>query len=284
MVVKRREALGGVLALVAGKLVACKKEGVEPAVESTPQHAVAQSRIVKRVRAVPAMDGAGATVQRVFPTRQLKHLDPFVLLDDFNVSKPAGFPDHPHRGFEAFTYMLEGKFHHRDNLGNDSVIGPGGTQRFTSGRGARHSEMPATDGNNRGLQLWVNLPRRLKKMDPSYRGLDGDALPLDERDGLRVRTISGGPSPVDLRTDVDYLDIELLADAHFSRTVPEGNNALLYVLAGEIEVLGEYVERGQGVLPSPGEVLIAGRKGARFAWLSGRRHDEPINHRGPFVD
>src|SRR5690606_38687679 len=97
-------------------------------------------------------------------------------------------------------------FHHRDSMGNDSVIGVGGTQRFTSGRGARHSEMPATDGSNRGLQLWVNLPRRLKTIAPEYEGLDGDRLVVERTDDLHVRTIVGPRSPVTLRTDVDYRD------------------------------------------------------------------------------
>ena len=273
------------LALVAGKLVACKDKPPEPSTGMTAtMPSVAKARVKQRITSKSAIDGAGATVQRVFPTRELRHLDPFVLLDDFNVQKPAGFPMHPHRGFEAFTYMIEGKFHHRDTMGNDSVIGPGGTQRFTSGRGARHSEMPASDGNNRGLQLWVNLPRRLKKIDPTYRGLEGDALPFDEAGGVSVRTISGGGSPVDLRTEVDYLDVGLLAEAQFSREVPEGFNALLYVMEGEVEVLGETLQRGEGLLPSSGEVVIRATRDARFAWLAGKPHGEPIKHRGPFVD
>jgi redox-sensitive bicupin YhaK (pirin superfamily) len=180
--------------------------------------------------------------------------------------------------------MIEGAFHHRDNLGNDSVIGVGGTQRFTSGRGARHSEMPASDSANRGLQLWVNLPRRLKAMDPSYRGLEGDALPLEEREGVRVRVISGAPSPVDLQTEVDYLDVALAARAGFVREVPAGWNALLYVLDGELTVLGERVQRGEAILPSAGTVSIEALADARLAWLAGRPHGEPIRQRGPFVD
>lgn len=282
----RREAVGGVIALVAGKLVGCKERPAEPSkgLAATMEPDVARATVLQRIRAHAAVDGQGATLQRVFPSPQLRHLDPFVLLDDFNVRRPAGFPEHPHRGFEAFTYMIEGAFHHRDNLGNDSVIGVGGTQRFTSGRGARHSEMPASDGNNRGLQLWVNLPRRLKKMEPSYRGLDGDALPFERADGVSVRVISGSSSPVDLQTEVDYLDVGLVADARFSRTVPEGWNALLYVMDGEVSVLGETLTRGDGLLPSAGEVVIQAFADARFAWLAGNPHREPIRHRGPFVD
>ncbi len=130
-----------------------------------------------KVLAVGTMEGRGARVQRVFPTQLTGYQDPFVLLDDFAVAEPAGFPDHPHRGFEAFTYMIEGGFHHKDNLGNDSVVETGGTQRFTAGKGARHSEMPGSGGVNRGLQLWINLPRSLKKMEPEYEPIHGDDIP-----------------------------------------------------------------------------------------------------------
>ncbi len=174
--------------------------------------------------------------------------------------------------------------HHRDNLGNDSVIGPGGTQRFTSGRGARHSEMPASEGRNRGLQLWVNLPRSLKKMDPSYVGLPGEAFAVrEERDGT-ARQIVGGDSPVDLQTNVHYEDLILLADGGFSRTVPEGHNALLYVVDGELEVSGQRLPAGRVALPTTGRLEMSGRRGTRAVLLTGRPHHEPIRQHGPFVD
>lgn len=247
------------------------------------------ARVLQRITARPTTDGQGASLLRVFPGPGLRHLDPFVLLDDFDVRKPAGFPEHPHRGFEAFTYMIEGAFHHRDSLGNDSVIGPGGTQRFTSGRGARHSEMPASEGSNRGLQLWVNLPQRLKTMAPSYAGLAGGSLPerAHERDGGvlgRIREVVGASSPVELQTEVEYLDVELLADASFDHVVPTGHNAILYVIAGRVTLLGETLERGQALLPSPGRVEIVAHEASRMLWLSGRPHGEPIRQRGPFVD
>jgi redox-sensitive bicupin YhaK (pirin superfamily) len=240
--------------------------------------------VLGKFASVAAIDGAGATVQRVFPSPALRHLDPFVLLDDFDVRQGAGFPDHPHRGFEAFTYMIEGAFHHRDSMGNDSVIGPGGTQRFTSGRGARHSEMPATDGRNRGLQLWVNLPRRLKRVDPSYAGIDGKDMPIEALAGRVVREIVGLRSPVELQTEVAYMDVDLLADASFEHTFPDGHNALIYVLDGELELLGESLRAGEALLPSAGAVHIRASVASRFVWLSGRPHGEPIRQRGPFVD
>lgn len=279
---RRREILGGTLALGAAACVdpptlAGARTGANP----TP---AGSARVVRTITALPAIDGAGATVQRLFPQPELRHLDPFVLLDDFDVRRPAGFPDHPHRGFEAFTYMIEGAFHHRDSMGNDSIIGPGGTQRFTSGRGARHSEMPASDGRNRGLQLWVNLPRRLKRVEPSYAGIAGEQMPIESLGDRVIREVVGARSPVVLQAEVDYLDVELLADASFERTVAAGHNALIYVIDGELELLGERVRAGQALLPTAGVVAIRARAPSRMLWLSGRPHGEPIRQRGPFVD
>lgn len=244
------------------------------------------ARVVTRLTARPTTDGQGASLHRLFPGPALRHLDPFVLFDDFDVRKPAGFPEHPHRGFEAFTYMIEGAFHHRDSLGNDSVIGPGGTQRFTSGRGARHSEMPAGEGSNRGLQLWVNLPQRLKKMAPSYAGLEGAAIPERGFEGLlgRAREVVGASSPVELQTEVELLDLDLLADARFRHEVPAGHNAIVYLLEGRVALLGETLTRGQAVVPSAGAIEIVAEQPSRVLWLSGRPHGEPIRQRGPFVD
>lgn len=243
-----------------------------------------EASIVQRIQARATKDGQDATLSRVFPSPQLRNLDPFVLLDDFDVRVPAGFPDHPHRGFEAFTYMIEGAFHHRDNLGNDSTISAGGTQRFNSGSGARHSEMPGTRGSNRGLQLWVNLPRAKKSMTPEYQGVQSDDMPVDEREGQRVHTIVGPTSPVALHTDVEYLDVTLLADGRFGRVIPADASTLLYVLDGSVQVGETVVPRGHGLVLGEGELEAKGKAGTRFAWLRGAPHHEPIRHRGPFVD
>ena len=272
-------------AAVAPVLGACRsKQASGPEQTQASVAAIASAPILRRIASRSAIDGQGATVQRVFPSPQLRHLDPFVLLDDFDVRAPAGFPEHPHRGFEAFTYMLEGRFHHRDTMGNDSIVGPGGTQRFNSGRGARHSEMPATEGSNRGLQLWVNLPRRLKSMEPEYAATDPEMTPVQTDTKQRVRTVIGPGSAVALHTQVDYLDVELLAEGTFTREIPTGRNTLLYVIAGQLRLDSQSVARGEGVLLGAGRLEVHGRPGTRFAYLSGRPHDEPILHRGPFVD
>lgn len=243
-----------------------------------------EAAIVHHVIARATRDGQDATLARVFPSPQLPNLDPFVLLDDFDVRVPAGFPDHPHRGFEAFTYMIDGAFVHADSLGNESSIGPGGIQRFNSGAGARHSEMPGTPAGNRGLQLWVNLPRAKKAMAPEYQGVQGEAMPVGEEAGQRIHTIVGPGSPAALHTEVEYLDVTLLADGRFERVIPAGQATLLYVLDGQLRVGDREVPRGHALVLGEGELRAHGRAGTRLAWLRGRPHHEPIRHRGPFVD
>ncbi|MCA9686605.1 MAG: pirin family protein [Myxococcales bacterium] len=283
----RRDAIIGLAGLAPTLwLPACQPPPLPPAAGAPPLRPTkgSEATVVQRIVSRATTDGRGATLQRVFPAPGLPNLDPFVLLDDFDVRVPAGFPDHPHRGFEAFTYMIEGGFHHRDNLGNDSRIAAGGTQRFNSGSGARHSEMPATRGSNRGLQLWINLPRAKKTMAPEYQGVPGDAMPVDELDGQRIHTVIGPPSPVALHTEVEYLDVTLLSDGSFIRVIPPGASTLLYVLEGELRVGELEVPRGQGLVLGAGELEAHGRAGARLAWLRGRPHHEPILHHGPFVD
>ncbi|HET6581858.1 MAG TPA: pirin family protein [Nannocystaceae bacterium] len=272
----RRSVLGG---LATPLLVGCRGKAAAPSRREDDLCVVTQ-----RIRATPAIDGAGAHVLRVFPGPALRHLDPFVLLDDFDVAVPAGFPEHPHRGFEAFTYMLEGEFEHADSMGNRSAIAAGGTQRFNSGAGARHSEMPGSGPHNRGLQLWVNLPRELKTMTPEYDGIDAIDMPVDERDGQRIRTVVGASSPVRLHTEVEYLDVELLAAGGFAREIDGEEHVLVYVIAGSLAIGDERAERGEALVLGPGRLDLHADAGTRFAYLRGRPHREPIRHRGPFVD
>ena len=280
--IPRRRALAEIAAWSALPIVGagCRSGSVAAPrkTEASPARAVA------KIRALPTTDGRGARLHRLFPSPYLQNLDPFVLLDDFDVAPPAGFPTHPHRGFEAFTYMLEGAFHHVDNLGNDSVVSAGGTQRFTSGSGAWHSEMPGGDGTNRGLQLWVNLPRRLKQMSPNYAGLDGSHHPERRVDDADVRTIVGSGSDAELQTAVRYADVSLAAGRAFRDVVEGGWNALVYVVSGLVEIGGTLFEAQEAALPSDGPLIVLARSAARFAVLAGRPHHEPILHHGPFVD
>lgn len=269
----------GAAGLVTLWLPACGGKAAPP----TEQERGPTSAVRTKIHARGTTDGDGATLARIFPSPQLRNFDPFVLMDDFDVRAPAGFPTHPHRGFEAFTYMIEGAFEHRDTMGNVSRITAGGTQRFNSGRGAKHSEMPGSSGSNRGLQLWVNLPRALKRMEPEYTGHQGDALPVIDGPGQRTRIISGAASPVALHTEVDYQDVTLLAE-HWTTQIPAGRNTLLYAIEGTLTVGAHTVGRGEALLLDPGTLVVGGTRGSRFAFLSGRPHGEPIVHRGPFVD
>jgi redox-sensitive bicupin YhaK (pirin superfamily) len=143
------------------------------------------------------------------------HFDPFVLLDEFSIRPPAGFPDHPHGGVEAITYMLEGGFHHRDNIGNDRVIMAGGIQKFTAGKGPVHAELPGTDGLNGDLQLWTRLPKKLQNVEPEYQQVEPAAVPEKSLDGNRIRIIAGEGSPVKLYGKITYLDVRLHSQSKF---------------------------------------------------------------------
>jgi hypothetical protein len=229
-------------------------------------------------------EGAGAVVQRLFPTDQLRHLDPFVLLDEFTVEPSAGFPDHPHGGFEAVTYMLDGAFRHRDNLGNDEVVSAGGVQRFTAGERIVHAELPGSEETSHGLQLWVNLPQELKETEPDYQPVPAAEIPESEDGGIRVRTVVGEGSAVELHTAVRYLDVRLASGGRFEEEVPGSWNGLIYVLDGELSVAGSSLAPGKGVtFEGGGAVRVTAEGPARFVLIAGEPHGGPIRQRGSFV-
>lgn len=280
----RRSLLGGAAAVAVSPLVAACEPSTAPRARLAPARRAPPNARPRVLAAQPAIDGRGARVRRLFPQRPGDHHDPFVLLDDFRVAPPAGFPMHPHRGFEAFTYMIDGRFHHRDTMGNDSVVASGGTQRFTSGRGARHSEMPAARQVNHGLQLWVNLPRELKRIAPEYEAVHGPDLPETAEGDVVVRTVVGPSSPTRLRTAVTYLDLDARGATRWEAEVPRGASALLYVVAGRVRVGDVEVDAGHAALPEAGELTVRTEGRARFAYLAGARQAQPIRHHGPYVD
>jgi hypothetical protein len=241
-------------------------------------------RIERKIEAVETAEGSGATVQRVFPTDRLWHLDPFVLLDEFTVTPPAAFPEHPHGGFEAITYMLDGAFRHRDNLGNDQIVSAGGVQRFTAGERIVHAELPGSEETSHGLQLWVNLPQALKETEPAYQPIPASEIPDTEEGDVRIRTVVGPCSPVELHTAVRYLDVRLPSGGRFEDQVPEAWSGLIYVLEGELSIGGSALGPREAVTFERGghvEVMAEGK--ARFALIAGEPHDEPIRLRGSFV-
>lgn len=236
-------------------------------------------------RAVDMDEGVGAHVKRLFPVAGLRHIDPFVLLDEFFVGPDAGFPDHPHRGFEAITYLFAGGMRHRDNLGNDSVVQAGGAQVFTAGRGIVHSEAPASEATAHGIQLWVNMAKIHKDLPPAYQQVDAAQLPVQDLPFGRVRTIVGPGSPIHLHTAVIYHDVELGHEGEFHIAVPAHHMGLLYAVSGKPEVAEEQISAGEAVPLTGGSVLtVYAERPCRFICVNGQPHGEPITQNGSFVD
>ncbi|MGH8283971.1 MAG: pirin family protein [Gammaproteobacteria bacterium] len=264
----------------------------------------------KLIQVIPALatsDGAGVKLRRSLGNRQDARLDPFLMLDEFGTENPddyiAGFPDHPHRGFETVTYMLDGRMQHRDHLGNVGDLGPGSVQWMSAGHGVIHSEMPQQDhGRMRGFQLWVNLPAAEKMKPAHYRDIAADEIPVAALpEGGQVKVIAGVASVGDkhtagpinsvsapLSTDPLYLDITLTAGARFEQAIPVGHNAFLYVYEGEVTVNGNtqsLTTHAAGILDSVGDTVAvrAGKNGARLLLIAGKPLNEPVVQYGPFV-
>jgi hypothetical protein len=256
--------------------------------------------VIHKMRGRPTSDGAGVRMTRVIGTPALDHFDPFLLLDEFRSDDPndyiAGFPDHPHRGFETVTYMLAGRMKHGDNQGNTGLLGPGSVQWMTAGRGIVHSEMPQQEnGLMWGFQLWVNLPASDKMTTPRYQDIQGDQIPEAEvADGVNARVIAGELAGVagavtDVATDPAYFDLHFDAGASLTVPLPELHNSFIYVYEGWFGAgpAGERttVERGELALLSHGDSLelVAGNDPCRLILLAGRPLGEPIARYGPFV-
>lgn len=255
-------------------------------------------KIARVVRGMPTSDGAGVKLTRVIGSPQLMDLDPFLMLDEFGTDRPedyiAGFPDHPHRGFETVTYMLDGRMRHRDNHGNSGLLVPGAVQWMSAGRGLVHSEMPEQqEGRMRGFQLWINLPARLKMSEPRYQEFPPEQIPsVTAAPGVVVKIIAGEAGgvrgPVEqAATDPVYLDLHLQPGASFTQPLPEHHSAFLYVYEGALAVDGVMPVLAQqlAVLGS-GESLVvkATAEGSTKAILvAGRPLREPVARYGPFV-
>ena len=243
----------------------------------------------------PATDGAGVRMTRVIATPQLDSFDPFLLLDEFRSDDAddyiAGFPDHPHRGFETVTYMLAGAMQHKDNQGNTGVLGPGSVQWMTAGRGIVHSEMPQQEnGLMWGFQLWVNLPASDKMTDPRYQDISATDVPeVQLGDDVTVRIVAGelegvrGPIS-GVATDPRYFDVRVPAGGQVTIPVPEFHSAFVYVYDGSIDIGDVTVTRGQIALLGAGETIgYRVGDGARCLVVAGRPLNEPVARYGPFV-
>jgi len=234
-------------------------------------------------------EGAGAKVRRLFPSSELEHYDPFILLDEFFVDPEAGFPKHRHAGFEAITYMIEGGFRHKDNIGNDSSIGEGGIQRFTAGKGIEHSEMPVGDKKSHGFQLWINLPKRLKETEPDYQKVPAKDVPVTREGKTKIKTIIGEGSPVKTNTPVLYQDVILEEACFASIEFPENYRGFLYVYDGEITIDFMGTEKGkisnnQAYFPQEEfRFSIGCNERSRFIAISGKPLEEEIRLQGSIV-
>ncbi|XP_044945931.1 pirin-like protein [Hordeum vulgare subsp. vulgare] len=267
-----------------------------PAIMSSSSSSVpfeSPRKVVKKVLSLSQSEGDGATVRRSIGRHELPNLDPFLLLDEFSVSKPAGFPDHPHRGFETVTYMLDGAFTHQDFSGRKGTIRTGDVQWMTAGRGIVHSEMPASDGVHKGLQLWINLASKDKMIKPRYQELESKDISQAEKDGVAVRIIAGEAfwvrSPVYTRTPTMYMDFTMQPGSQFHQPIPEGWNAFVYIIEGE----GVFGKEGAApasehhclVLGAGDGLIVWNRSGAplRFVLAAGQPLNETVVQQGPFV-
>ena len=255
--------------------------------------------IARVVIGVETSDGAGVRLRRSLGSQRGLHHDPFLMLDEFGTDKPeeyiAGFPPHPHRGFETVTLMLEGRMLHEDHMGNRGELGPGDVQWMTAGRGVIHSEMPQQQaGRLRGFQLWINLPAKEKMRPPAYRDIPVAEIPLIGFGGGRMRLVAGcvesgghvhegairGISRAPL-----VADLHLDAGGSVSLPVDAAANALVYLYEGSARLGGDDLPSSSAALLGPGDAvtLLAGAAGARMLLLAAQPLDEPVVQHGPFV-
>jgi hypothetical protein len=264
--------------------------------------------LVRTIDAMPTSDGAGVKLRRSLGSQRGLYVDPFLMLDEFYSDNPddylAGFPAHPHRGFETVTYMLDGHMRHEDHLGNRGDLGPGDVQWMTAARGIIHSEMPQqSEGRMRGFQLWLNLPSKEKMKPAQYRDIPAREIPVaDLPSGGKVKVIAGaferdgkiteGPvnrSDARAFADPSYLDVHLPAGAEFLVPVVRGHNAFLYAYEGSADIgpagsAKSLPHRAAGVLSDGDSVrVIAKEQGTRFLMLAAKPLGEPVVQYGPFV-
>jgi redox-sensitive bicupin YhaK (pirin superfamily) len=260
---------------------------------------VTHGRGVERlIQGQATSDGAGVRLTRLLTQDLQRRLDPFLMLDLFGTDNPGdyigGFPDHPHRGFETITYMLQGRMRHRDSAGNEGLLVPGSVQWMTAGRGVIHSEMPEQeDGAMEGFQLWLNLPASQKMQQPWYRDIPSAEVPEWKGPGVAVRVIAGHAQGVDgavqrEHTQPLYLDLHLQAGVRYEQALPAAHHAFVVVYRGSLAVADTVVRtRRMAILTqeggSDGVVLTAGNEGARAILVAGQPLKEPIAQYGPFV-
>ncbi|XP_043689658.1 pirin-like protein At1g50590 [Telopea speciosissima] len=250
--------------------------------------------VVRKMLCLSQREEPGIFVRRSIGRFEFSYFDPFLVLDDFSITTPAGFPDHPHRGFESVTYMMQGNIKHEDFTGHKGIVREGGLQWMTAGKGIVHSEMAEGQGTIKGLQLWINLSSKHKMAEPSYQELPSKDIAEVEEDGIKVRVIAGealgAKSTIYTRTPTLFLDFTLKPGAHLQQPIPSMWNSFIYVLEGE-GVFGT-----QESSPTKAfHVLLLGPSGdgveawnqsstpLRFVLVAGEPIGEPVVQYGPFV-
>ena len=246
------------------------------------------------INGVQTSDGAGVKLRRIIGGPELNMLDPFLLFDDFGSDNAddyiAGFPSHPHRGFETITYMISGKFRHKDSAGNEGFLSDGSVQWMTAGKGVIHSEMPEkTNGKVKGFQLWLNLPRSLKMIEPSYNDISSRDIPVVNLNNGTLRVIAGSfqniKGPGNPHTGMLYFDLNLNPNSNNYIKLEDNWNTFLYVYEGTAEIVGRQINNGQmAVLSNKGNLSIRSLNShLKCVIISGEPINEPVSRGGPFV-
>ncbi|KAL1929298.1 hypothetical protein VTP01DRAFT_2357 [Rhizomucor pusillus] len=251
-------------------------------------------KIIKSVLSREQMDGVGARVYRSIGSHQLRNLDPFLMLDEFDVRAPGGFPDHPHRGFETVTYMLEGEFLHEDFKGHKGRIGPGDLQWMSAARGIVHAEIPANNSRAHGLQLWVNLSAKDKMAEPNYQEYPASKVThVSPEPGIDIKVIAGESygvkSPVMTRTPTMFIDVKLAKGKTMEQVIPKEYAGFIYTIAGTA-LYGSDKHKSEAhhtlVLSENGGTYIPVESlsdDCHFVIIAGQPIREPIVQYGPFV-
>jgi redox-sensitive bicupin YhaK (pirin superfamily) len=260
-----------------------------------------RERSIERViTAHKQLEGGGFEVRRPVPTAGVDHIDPFLLVDefgpvDFAPGKAIGAPDHPHRGFETVSYILEGAVEHEDSAGHRGRIGPGDVQWMTAGAGIVHSEEPAPEllekgGRSHGFQIWINLPAKLKMTKPRYQELQASRIPRVETPDGRARGVIiagealGVRAVIETHTPIVYQDWTLDPGGEVAIAIASGHRAMVYAFQGAIDIGGRPVRDGQLAVLGDGDVVRLGSaSGGRVLLLAGVPHREPVARYGPFV-
>ncbi|WJG09103.1 pirin family protein [Aliiglaciecola sp. LCG003] len=254
-----------------------------------------QSRMIKQVvNGIAAQDGAGVKLKRVLGQPALRNLDPFLMLDEFGSDNPndylAGFPPHPHRGFQTVTYMLDGKMQHQDSVGNKGLIEKGGIQWMNAGKGIIHEEMPQhSEVAMRGFQLWVNLPANEKMSEPNYQDIPASDVPIVNVGRSEVKVLAGSfanhTGPVSTQAvEPIFLDIKLHGEEPLDIPIPAGHNSFIYCYEGEINIQADTLKKSQlGVLTDGETVTISSHAESRCIVVAGAPINEAIVQYGPFV-